>query len=477
MALSVRENYPLKGHNTFGLDAVADCFIEYGSVAELREALAVVRSRGGDSAGEVDGAGDSVAGGSPSRGGFGQLDFLHIGRGSNLLFSGDCHSPVLHGTISDFEIFRGPAGSDADAGAVSVADFAAGAEADSAGNAVASSEADSCADSGDVSEAGTLAASGVVSVPEWLVRCGVSPDGARQLASDAVYVRAGAGIEWDAFVERTLREGVFGLENLSGIPGEVGAAAVQNIGAYGAEAADYILAVETLDTETLCGRVFLAGECEYSYRHSIFKQAENKRYIITAVIFRLSRVFVPNLRYAALSKKFSPAGSGADGGCSRGAESGGCGSVRDSDSGGWGFSALDLREAVLQMRGEKLPDPSVMGSAGSFYLNPVIPVNLASRLQEQYPEIPVYEVPGDGSRVKLSAAWLIERCGWKGRSVGRAGVYEHQPLVIVNLGGATAGEILSLAEAVVDSVCQKFGVTLRMEVNVVGGKKNLADKK
>ena len=254
---------------------------------------------------------------------------------------------------------------------------------------------------------------------------------------DTALVCAGAGLKWDSFVEWCIGQGLFGAENLSGIPGEAGAAAVQNIGAYGAEVCELIAEVSTVDSESGEIRVFNADECGYAYRDSIFKRPENKRYIITSVVFRLSRKWVPNLKYKALAQAFE----------------------------GRGPSAAEIREAVLAMRDSKLPDPKILGNAGSFFVNPVVRQEKADLLTFLYPDMPRYAA-GDGL-VKLSAAWLIEKSGWKGQSIGRAGVYEKQPLVLVNLGGATGTEILNLANTVINDVYDKFGVELSMEVNSI----------
>ncbi len=261
---------------------------------------------------------------------------------------------------------------------------------------------------------------------------------------ETVCVRVGSGHNWDAFVARALEAGWYGAENLSGIPGDVGASAVQNIGAYGAEIKDLVVKVEAINAETCEKRIFTADECGYAYRDSIFKRPENKKYIITYVTYRLRTAFVPNLSYKALADRFV----GLSGGGLRPA-----------------FTASDIRREVVAMRGEKLPNPAVLGNAGSFFMNPVVPESVYADLAARYPGMPHYEA-GPG-RVKLSAAWLIDQAGWKGRSMGPAGVYEKQPLVLVNRGGATGGDILTLASAIIADVSARFGVTLSMEVNQI----------
>ena len=262
---------------------------------------------------------------------------------------------------------------------------------------------------------------------------------------DAVEVRVGSGVVWDEFVEMCVGHGWYGAENLSAIPGETGAAAVQNIGAYGVEVKDLILEVETLDMSSGQKKVFQAADCGYGYRRSIFKQQDNKRYVVLSVLFRLGLRPNLNLGYKALSETLSG---------------------RDN------ITLGNVREAVRAVRSSKLPDPSEVGSAGSFFTNPVVPRSKLEELQKQWPAIPFYEVHGTSGAVvpdsvKLSAGWLIEQCGWKGRSLGRAGVYPRQALVLVNLGGATGSEVAALASAVRDSVRERFGVELHPEVNIL----------
>lgn len=259
-----------------------------------------------------------------------------------------------------------------------------------------------------------------------------------------VCVRVGSGHNWDVFVALAISSGWYGAENLSGIPGDVGASAVQNIGAYGAEVKDLVVKVEAINAETCEKRVFTVDECSYAYRDSIFKRPENKKYIITYVTYRLRTAFTPNLSYKALSDRFA----GRTGNRLRPA-----------------FDAADIRREVVAMRGEKLPNPAILGNAGSFFMNPVVPEAQFRSLAERYPAMPHYEA-GEGF-VKLSAAWLIDQSGWKGRSLGPAGIYEKQPLVLVNRGGATGDDILALASAVVADVAARFGVTLSMEVNQI----------
>ena len=258
-------------------------------------------------------------------------------------------------------------------------------------------------------------------------------------------LRVGAAVVWDDFVARCVEQGFHGVENLSLIPGEVGAAAVQNIGAYGVEAKDVIEAVETVDLQTGESRTFGVEECGYAYRDSVFKGRLRGRYAVTHVCFRLSRQFVPRLDYGGLREALRAEG------------------IRPEDA-----TARDLRRVVTAIRQAKLPDPKVQGNAGSFFKNPVVDRAVYDRLKADFPAMPCYEV--DARRVKVPAGWLIEQCGWKGRPLGRAAVHDRQALVLVNRGGATGREILELCEAVQADVRARFGIELSPEVNIIGGK-------
>lgn len=260
---------------------------------------------------------------------------------------------------------------------------------------------------------------------------------------ERVVVRVGSGMLWDDFVETCVSRGWYGAENLSAVPGETGAAAVQNIGAYGTEVSSLVKEVEVLDMVSGERRVFDRQDCGYGYRDSIFKKPENKKYVVLYVMLELSVIPVFNLSYKALAQAL---GQRED--------------VR----------LADVRSAVCAVRASKLPDPAEIGSAGSFFTNPVVSIEKLHSLQEKWPEIPFYPVNGQHGQtgnVKLSAGWLIEQCGWKGRSDGRAGVYCKQALVLVNLGGATGKEIAGLASKVKSDVLGKFGVELKAEVNII----------
>ncbi len=252
---------------------------------------------------------------------------------------------------------------------------------------------------------------------------------------DSVLIRVGGGVVWDDFVAESLRRGWYGAENLSLIPGEVGASAVQNIGAYGVEVKDLIEKVECMDLQTGEQRTFENTKCCYAYRSSIFKHELCGRYAVTHVVYRLSRTFHPHLDYGNLRAHLEGE-----------------------------ITADDVRNVIIKIRREKLPDPAVMGNAGSFFVNPVVPQEQFDALKKQYPAMPFYEVENG---VKIPAGWLIEQCGWKGRQLGYAAVHDRQALVLVNLGGATGEDILRLSDAVCQDVQEKFGISIYPEVNVI----------
>jgi len=252
----------------------------------------------------------------------------------------------------------------------------------------------------------------------------------------ATYVRAAAGERWHQLVLWTLAHGLGGLENLSLIPGSVGAAPIQNIGAYGAELKDAFHCATVLDLESGAVTVLDKAACAFGYRDSIFKQALHGRAVIVDVTFALPKHWQPNLRYAELSQEVA----------ARGIER---------------PTAKDISDAVIAIRTRKLPDPAVIGNAGSFFKNPVVPAAQRHALLERYPQLVSYLQP-DGS-YKLAAGWLIDQCGWKGRSLGAAGVYEKQALVLVNRGGASGQEVLHLARKIQDDVLERFGVRIAPE--------------
>lgn len=337
--MNIQHNYPLLAHNTFGMDVEASVFVEYESVTELKEILLHQLCPEGK--------------------------WLHIGGGSNLLFTGDFDGMILHSAIKGFEV-------------------------------VGENE-------------------------------------------DEVLVRAGAGEVWDDFVAYTVEKGWYGAENLSLIPGEVGASAVQNIGAYGVEAKDLIVKVDTLEVETGKERVFGNEECGYAYRESVFKHALKGKYIVTHVTYRLFKHPSYRLDYGNVRAELEK----------RGCE----------------LTLENVRQTIIDIRESKLPDPKVQGNAGSFFMNPIVPRPLFEELLSKYPSMPFYEV--DAERVKIPAAWMIDQCGWKGKQLGRAGVHNKQALVLVNCGGATGQEIIALSEEIQRSVFDKFGVRISPEVNFI----------
>jgi UDP-N-acetylmuramate dehydrogenase len=255
---------------------------------------------------------------------------------------------------------------------------------------------------------------------------------------DAWYVEAAAGENWHEFVAWSLEQGMPGLENLALIPGTVGAAPIQNIGAYGLEMCERFASLRAVELAT--GEVQeLDGEaCRFGYRDSFFKREGRDRFVITSVTFRLPKAWVPRASYADIARELAAEGLG------------------DTSP-----SAQAIFDAVVAVRRAKLPDPLELGNAGSFFKNPVIsPVQFAG-LQQREPEVVSYRQP-DG-QVKLAAGWLIDRCGWKGRAMGAAGVHERQALVLVNRGGASGAEVLALARAIQRDVRERFGVELEAE--------------
>lgn len=257
---------------------------------------------------------------------------------------------------------------------------------------------------------------------------------------ECVHLRVGAGVVWDELVAYTVAQGWGGMENLSLIPGEVGASAVQNIGAYGMEAKDLIETVDTIEIATGTSRTFACEECGYAYRQSVFKSELKGKFVVTHVTYRLQKNPVFHLDYGNIRAELERMGEG--------------------------ISLDTIRRAVIRIRESKLPDPQVMGNAGSFFMNPIVPRAVMEHIREAYPQMPFYEV--DTERVKIPAGWMIEQCGWKGRALGRAAVHDKQALVLVNLGGATGREIIALSDAVRHDVKEKFGVDIHPEVNFIG---------
>ena len=251
-------------------------------------------------------------------------------------------------------------------------------------------------------------------------------------------VRVGAGAEWDDFVGWAVGQGLGGIENLSLIPGCAGAAPVQNIGAYGVEAKDTIESVECYLPDEDRVVALSNAECRFGYRDSVFKRELRSRAVILSVLFGLSRRPEFRLRYEDVSRRVDELG---------------------------GPSLKNIREAVVAIRRAKLPDPKVLGNAGSFFMNPIVPRRQFESLQREYPDMPHYDV--DAGRVKIPAAWMIDRCGWKGKALGPAAVHGRQALVLVNSGGATGADIVALSDAVRASVREKFGIDIHPEVCLI----------
>ena len=333
----LKENFSLLRHNTFGIDAYCRLFIEYSDISELKDALKKVKEM--------------------------HVPMLHIGGGSNLLFTKDYEGVVLHAGSKNIKIIKE--------------------------------------------------------------------------TEDNIYIEADAGVVWDEFVEWTIKHGSFGLENLSLIPGEVGASAVQNIGAYGIEVCQYIDRVKTLEVATEKYHEFKNEECNYGYRHSIFKGELYGKHIVTSVVYKLSKEFTPHLEYGALKTQLEKHNLNA----------------KD-------ITAQQLRKLIIDIRNEKLPNPNDIGSAGSFFMNPIVSEEKFVALYQQYPTIPHYPAKNG---IKLSAGWLIDQAGWKGKKFKNAGVYEKQALVLVNNGGATGDDVVQLAQSIQKDILEKFGINIKPE--------------
>ena len=255
---------------------------------------------------------------------------------------------------------------------------------------------------------------------------------------DSVIVEAEAGVEWDDLVAWSVERDLWGMENLSLIPGTVGAAPVQNIGAYGAEAKDVIERVHYFDVEDRKHHTLGCAECRFAYRESIFKHELKGRAIITSVEFRLSKSSQPSLGYGDLAKEVELRG---------------------------GATLKNIREAVCAIRQSKLPDTAVLGNAGSFFKNPIVNKEVSERLKAEYDTMPIY--PVSEHKCKLAAGWLIDQAGLKGYRKGNVGVHERQALVLVNFGGATGAEVIALSKEVREKVFAKFGINIDPEVNIL----------
>lgn len=264
----------------------------------------------------------------------------------------------------------------------------------------------------------------------------------KEETEDDVLVEVGSGEICDEFIAQAIRNGWYGMENLSLIPGQVGAAAVQNIGAYGVEAQDVIEEVKGISLSDGTERSWKQKDCGYGYRQSIFKSELWGKYAITRVSFRLKKHFEPKLQYGGLVKAVEVAGLSKD-----------------------TLTAQELRQIIIDIRRAKLPDPAVQGNAGSFFKNPVVSKEKAEHLLLEFPTMPHY--PADEGKIKLAAGWLIEQAGWKGKSLGPAAVHDRQALVLVNKGGASGRDIQRLCEAIKKDVKERFDINLEPEVNFI----------
>lgn len=256
-----------------------------------------------------------------------------------------------------------------------------------------------------------------------------------QDSEDAVLLEASAGENWHQLVLWSLQQGLSGIENLSLIPGLAGAAPMQNIGAYGVELADVLDSVKTIDLQNGKTRTFQKTDCQLAYRNSRFKSSDAGKYLITSIRLRLARKFKPVLTYKGLGEELYSMGLKTP-------------------------TAKQVSDAVIRIRQRKLPDPNIIGNSGSFFKNPLVNHAIAEQLKKEFAGMPVFPA---GTGTKLSAAWLIEKCGWKGRSMGGAAVSEQHALVLINRNQATGAEILQLADAIGESVRERFGIVLEPE--------------
>ena len=256
----------------------------------------------------------------------------------------------------------------------------------------------------------------------------------------SVVLKVGAGEEWHNFVLHTIENGYFGIENMSLIPGSVGASPMQNIGAYGVEIKDVFEKLEALEIETGEIHTFTKEACAFGYRESVFKHALKGKFIITHVYFRLSLVEKISTKYGAIEQELLKNGISNP-------------------------TSKDVSNAVIAIRSSKLPNPKDLGNAGSFFKNPVVPLKLYNKIRETFSDAPSY--PIDEYSVKVPAGWLIESAGWKGKKVGACGVHVNQALVLVNYGGATGNDILNLSTEIIENIYQKFGIVLEREVNIL----------
>ncbi len=255
-----------------------------------------------------------------------------------------------------------------------------------------------------------------------------------------VFVKVGAGENWHSFVLYCIENNYAGVENLSLIPGNVGASPMQNIGAYGVEVKDVFHELEALEITSGLIQRFSASECKFGYRESVFKNKHRNQFIITSVTFRLNKIPKFNISYGAIEQELDKMG------------------VKE-------LSIAAISKAICSIRSSKLPDPKVIGNAGSFFKNPVVSSDLYQQIKNEFPNVVAYAA--ENGNMKLAAGWLIEQCGWKGYRKNDFGVHKNQALVLVNYGSAKGNEIYNLSQEVMDSVYEKFGVVLEREVNIV----------
>ena len=255
-----------------------------------------------------------------------------------------------------------------------------------------------------------------------------------------VVVKVGSGVEWHSFVRFTVEQGWGGIENMSLIPGSVGASPMQNIGAYGAEIKDTFVSLEALHIDSLELHTFNREQCQFGYRESVFKRALKDQYVIVSVAYQLSKNPIINTTYGAIQSEIEVMGVSE-------------------------ITVDTVSQAVMNIRRSKLPDPKVLGNAGSFFKNPVVSKAVFEEMAINYPDAPHY--PQENGDEKLAAGWMIEKAGWKGKRIGNCGVHELQALVLVNYGGATGNEIFELSGLIIEDIRSKFGVTLEREVNIL----------
>ncbi len=255
-----------------------------------------------------------------------------------------------------------------------------------------------------------------------------------------VFVQSDAGVEWDSFVKYTIDKGLSGIENLSLIPGNVGASPIQNIGAYGVEVKDIIESVSIMHLDSLEEKILLKAECNFNYRNSIFKNELKNKFVITSVVFKFPKQNCVNIEYASLKNYFVG---------------------KDENE----ITSKDVRNAVISIRERKLPDPNKVGNAGSFFKNPIITKEKYEELKNEYSDLNGY--PETNSKIKISAGWLIEKCGLKGKHIGNVGVHEKQALVIVNYGNATGNEIVEFSKMIQNLVQNKFNIKIVNEINII----------